>query len=77
MARILERSVNTDFLNFYNVEGLENCDPAELTIKVWDRYGTVPKDGDPASAKGAFIAAIVICDTCDKGVQLDRSILGG
>ena len=77
MARILDSSVNRDFLSAYGVEGIDDCDPAGLTIKVWDRYGTVPKDGDPPSAKGEFLAAIVICEACEKGIQIDRASLGG
>ncbi len=76
MARILSNTVNADFLTAYGVDGLNDCDPASLTIKVWDLYGTAPKDGDAPSGKGTYIAAVVICDGCDKSVELHRAELG-
>jgi hypothetical protein len=43
-----------------------------LKIKVWDLYGTKPEDEDNAPGTGSFIAAIVICDACDRGVEVHR-----
>ena len=77
MARILSSSVNADFLSAYKVQGLGECAPESLTIKVWDLYGAGPKDGDAPSGTGKFIAAVVYCDGCDKSVELDRAKLGG
>ncbi len=77
MARILPHTVNADFLSAYGVEGIGECDPETLTIKVWDLYGTAPKDDNDANAEGQFIAAVVICDSCDKSVELHRDKLGG
>ena len=75
MARILPEDVNADFLTVYSVEGLPGCAPEALTIKVWDLYGTMPKDGDTVSAEGQYIAAVVICDSCDLSVELHRDQL--
>lgn len=72
MARILDSSVNADFLSAYGVEGMDDCAPESLMIKVWDLYGTAPKDEDPATAEGTYIAAVVICEGCDKNVELHR-----
>lgn len=72
MTRILDSSVNAEFLSTYGVEGMDDCDPTSLTIKVWDLYGTAPNDEAPATAEGTYVAAIVICDGCDKGVELHR-----
>lgn len=77
MARILPSSVNADFLSAHGVDSLGDCAPETLTIKVWDRYGTAPKDDSSASAEGQFVAAVVICDSCDKSVELHREKLGG
>lgn len=77
MARILPNSLNAEFLSAYGVEGMDDCDPASLTIKLWDRYGTAPADEASATAKGEYVAAIVICDGCDKGVEVHRDTLGG
>ena len=76
MARILPASVNADFLKTYGVDGLGECDPVSLTIKVWDLHGTAPKDGTAASAEGKYIAAVVYCEGCDKNVELHRAQLG-
>jgi hypothetical protein len=77
MARILPNTVNADFITAHGVEGMVDCAPETLTIKVWDLYGTAPKDNNTATAEGQFIAAVVICDTCDKSVELHRDKLGG
>ena len=75
MARILPDDVNADFLTVYGVKGFPDCAPKALTIKVWDLYGTTPKDGDVVSAEGQYIAAVVICDSCDLSVELHRDQL--
>ncbi len=75
MARILPDNVNADFLATYGVEGLHDCAPESLTIKVWDLYDTAPKEGEEITANGQYIAAVVICDSCDKSVELHRDEL--
>ena len=75
MARILPEDVNADFLAVYGIDELPGCSPEALTIKVWDLYGTMPKDGDTVSAEGQYIAAVVICDSCDFSVELHRDQL--
>jgi hypothetical protein len=77
MARILPASANAEFLAAYKVEGMGGCDPATLTVKVWDRWGTAPKDEAAAKGTGEFIAAVVYCKGCDKGVEVHRAQLGG
>jgi hypothetical protein len=77
MARILPAAVNADFLSAYKVEGMGGCDPATLTVKVWDRWGTAPKDGDAPSGTGTFIAAVVYCPSCEKSIEVHRDQLGG
>ena len=75
MARILSNSINTDFLAEFNVEAFSKCAPEKLTIKVWDLYGTAPKEGDEISARGQYIAAVIICAACNKSVELRRDQL--
>ena len=75
MARILSNSINADFLAEFNVEAFSKCAPEKLTIKVWDLYGTAPKEGDKISACGQYIAAVIICDSCNKSVELRRDQL--
>ena len=75
MSRILPDSINADFLTAYNVDTLADCAPETLTIKVWDMYGTAPKEGDEIKAEGAYVAAVVICDSCDKSQELHRDQL--
>jgi len=75
MARILPADLVPDFLEAYNVTGLgDACPPDELTVKIWDKYGTKPDEGEEKPT-GSFVAAIVICDSCGKGVQLHRAEL--
>ena len=76
MARILPTSVNAEFLSTYGVEGMDDCAAESLTIKVWDKYGTAPKDDSEATAEGQYVAALVICDGCDKGVEVHRDRFG-
>ena len=75
MARILSNSINADFLTEFSVEAFSQCEPEKLTIKVWDLYGTAPKKDDKASARGQYIAAVIICDTCNKSGELHRDQL--
>lgn len=75
MARILPDHLVPEFLDAYAVTGLgEACTPDKLTVKIWDKYGTKPAEGEE-KATGSFIAAIVICDDCAKGVELHRAEL--
>ena len=75
MARILSNSINANFLAKFNVETLSQCAPEKLTIKVWDLYGTAPKEGDKVSAHGQYIAAVIICEDCNKSAELHRDQL--
>ena len=77
MARILPNKVNSAFLLEYNVMSFSECTPKSLTIKVWDLYGTAPKESDTITARGEYVAAVIICDTCDKSVELHRKQLTG
>jgi len=75
MARILPDNLVPDFLDAYGVTGLSNeCSADQLTVKIWDKYGKKPNDGEE-QATGSFVAAIVLCDNCSKGVQLHREEL--
>ena len=75
MARILPNNLVPEFLAAYSVKDLGNdCTPDQLTVKIWDKYGKKPVEGEE-KATGSFIAAIVICDDCSKGVQLHREEL--
>ena len=76
MARILPTDVVPGFLEAYNVtEIAESCKPEQITVKIWDLYGTAPKDDSEATPTGQFIAAIVFCDDCEKSTQLHRAEL--
>ena len=77
MARILPDNVNADFLAEFNVEGIPKCAPENLTIKVWDLYGTAPRENDKITARGQYIAAVIICEACDKSIELHRDQLTG
>jgi len=75
MARILPDQLVSDFMDAYGVTGLNGeCTQDQLTIKIWDKYGTKPAEG-AEEATGSFIAAIVICNDCSKGVELHRADL--
>lgn len=75
MARILPDKLVPEFLEAYDVHGLStDCKPNQLTVKIWDKYGKKPLKGEE-QATGSFIAAIVICDDCSKGVQIHRKKL--
>ena len=75
MARILPDNLVPEFLKAYDVTGLDDeCTPNQLTVKIWDKYSKKPTEGEE-KATGSFVAAIVICDDCSKGVQLHRKEL--
>ena len=76
MARLLPTEVIPAFLEAYGVTEFEDVCPAEeLTVKIWDKYGPAPKDGDEIKPTGPFVAVIVFCDGCDRSVQLHREQL--
>ncbi|MSO93569.1 MAG: hypothetical protein EXQ86_09255 [Rhodospirillales bacterium] len=76
MARILPAKAVPEFLKAYNVtEFGPDCPPEKLMIKVWDLYGTKPQDEANAPGTGQFVAAVVICDSCSRNVELDRARL--
>ena len=75
MARILPDNLVPEFLKAYDVTDLDDeCTSNQLTVKIWDKYGKKPTEGEE-KATGSFVAAIVICDDCNKGVQLHRKEL--
>ncbi len=76
MARILPAKAVPEFLKAYGVSELgPQCPPDKLTIKVWDLYGTKPEDEANAPGTGRFVAAVVICDSCSRHVELNRARL--
>ena len=75
MARIIPMELNAEFLKAYNVETMTACDLSAIKIKVWDLYGTAPKDGEEIGAVGSYIAAVIYCETCDKSIELHRKQL--
>ena len=76
MARILPQKSVAEFLAAYKVQEFDGvCPPDNLTVKVWDRYGTKPQNEADAPGTGEFIAAVVICGPCSKHITLDRQRL--
>ena len=68
MARLLPQKSVPEFLEAYGVTELDGvCATEQLNVKVWDLYGTKPEDEENAPGTGSFIAAIVICDECERG----------
>ena len=51
MARILRDNLVPDFLDAYGVTGLaDDCSADQLTIKIWDKYGKKPEEGEEQAA---------------------------
>jgi len=75
MARVLPAKAVPEFMTAYNVTEHRGCPPDKITVKVWDLYGTKPADEANAPGVGQFIAAVVICDACDRHVELNRARL--
>jgi len=76
MARLLPSDVVPAFLDAHGVTAFgDACSSDELTVKIWDLYGTAPKDGEEVKPTGSFIAAVAFCDSCGKSVELHREKL--
>ena len=75
MARLLPDNIKADFLTEYNVGNFAECAAHSLTIKVWDLFGTAPSKDEDINARGQYVAAIIICDSCDKSLELHRKDL--
>ena len=77
MARILPDKFVPGFLESYGVDSLtKTCNVDQLTVKIWDKYGKKPIEGEE-QATGSFIAAIVICDDCGKALHIDDDRVTG
>lgn len=78
MPRRLDPKGVPEFLAHYETdESCGSCGSGNLSVTVWDHYGTQPDDGSPEAkgGKGTFIAAIVVCEDCGGDLTLDRAAL--
>jgi len=74
MSRDLADSEKPTFVSTYGTGGrCEKCGNSDVTIRIWEAYGS------PAKAVGGdigpknIVAALVICDACGHGQTVPRS----
>jgi hypothetical protein len=78
MPRRLDPKAASKFRTHYELgDSCGSCGSGNLTVTVWDHYGTQPEDGraEAASGRGTFIAAIVVCEDCGSDQTLNRAAL--
>jgi hypothetical protein len=78
MPRKLPAKAVPEFCAHHALDGhCRACGSDDLSIAVYDHYGTLPKDDGPEAKPGdrTFIAALVICKACGQVLTLGRARL--
>lgn len=76
MSRNLEPPEVAAFAKIYGVElGCKSCGSSDLTVRIYEGYGSPAKAPGGDIGPGNLVAAIVICNACGQGVTLDRARL--
>ncbi len=78
MSRNLEASEVATFSRIHGVEPrCSVCGSSDVTVRIYEGYGSPAKAVGGDLANGNLVAAIVICNACGHGDTLDRARLSG
>jgi len=76
MSRNLQPAEIETFKRIYAVDGnCPACKSPDLTIRIYEGYGSPAKNEGGDLGPGNLIAAVVICNACGQGTTLDRKRL--
>lgn len=74
MSRDLDPSEKPTFVSKYGVgERCEKCDAPDVTIRIWEAYGSPAKAVGGDTGPKNIVAALVICEGCGHGQTVARS----
>jgi len=76
MSRNLEPSEVETFSKIHNVEArCSACGSSDITVRIYEGYGSPAKAPGGDLGNGNLVAAIVICNACGHGDTLNRERL--
>ncbi|MGO8831914.1 MAG: hypothetical protein ACLQE9_03745 [Roseiarcus sp.] len=76
MSRNLEASEVETFSKIHHVEPrCSVCGSSDITVRIYEGYGSPAKAVGGDLANGSLVAAIVICNACGHGDTLNRGRL--
>jgi hypothetical protein len=76
MSRNLEASEVETFGKIHSVEPrCSVCGSSDITVRIYEGYGSPAKAVGGDLANGSLVAAIVICNACGHGDTLNRARL--
>lgn len=74
MSRDLAPEERATFEGHYGTgEACEACGNKDVTIRIWEKYGTTSKDVGGDIGPGGIVAAVVLCESCGHGQVVDRA----
>ncbi|MGI9538677.1 MAG: hypothetical protein ACR2N6_00840 [Miltoncostaeaceae bacterium] len=74
MSRDLASEEHDTFRSHYGTgEACKACGNADVTIRIWERYGTTSKEVGGEIGPDGIVAALVLCEACGHGEVIPRS----
>ena len=76
MSRTLQPDEADEFLRIYGAEkACEDCASDNVLVKIWPLYGTTAKKPGGDIGPGQLVAAVLMCQDCTHGTNLNRARL--
>lgn len=76
MSRDLEPGESDHFGRIYGIERrCEKCGATDITVRIWEGYGSPAKTPGGDLGPGNLVAAVLICGACGHGTTIDRARL--
>ena len=73
MSRDLAPEEHETFRGHYGIgAACEACGNTEVTIRIWERYGTTSKEVGGDIGPDGIVAALVVCGACGHGQVIPR-----
>ncbi len=74
MSRDLAQEEKATFTKTYKTgETCEACGNKDVTIRIWEKYGTTSKDIGGDIGPEGIVAAVIICESCGHGQTVSRA----
>ncbi|MDH3582390.1 MAG: hypothetical protein OEM91_17425 [Hyphomicrobiales bacterium] len=73
MSRDLTKEERDKFVDLYGTgEACKNCQTKDVTVKIWEKYGTDAFEVGGDIGPSGIIGAIVACDACGHSETVAR-----
>lgn len=74
MSRDLAQEEHETFRGHYGTgESCRSCGNTDVTIRIWEKYGTTSHDVGGDIGPDAIVAALVVCEACGHGQVIPRA----